>query len=169
MTKTFYIFLDIDGVLNFNERSRSQWRYDRKKYHALINTKNMKYFDRLVKYIDDNNSQNNSRKIYIIISSTWRRRLEYTIKTLQIGTDVNLKNIIIGRTDLKNEWVRWSRANQIARFVKKYKPSDYIILDDDTYDIRPVSKLLHINRNHGYNALYHKKLIDVLNKFIGGN
>lgn len=166
--KRYIIYLDIDGVLNnTHPRNSETHKEDRKRYDGeLLHKYNMDYFKQLVDYILENNSE--SKEVKFIISSTWRSDMDNTIKSLnKCGT--NIESIVLGATDLHREYSydRWTRGEQIARSVFKYRPDGYIILDDDIYDIYQIDRLIHIDRVRGLDEEYLKQIKEKLNKFYG--
>lgn len=113
----FYIFLDIDGVLN---RS-SDW----KKMYTL-NTECIRCFDDFVKHL--------KREVHIVLTSSWRTGFSYNQKSLphilNLERELNKYGLTIyGKTPVSKDN---SREKEIQEYIDIFDVKEYIIIDDDT-------------------------------------
>lgn len=112
----FYIFLDIDGVLN---RS-SDW----KKMYTL-NTECIRCFAGFVKHL--------KREVNIVLTSSWRTGFSYNQKSLphilNLERELNKYGLTIyGKTPVSKDN---SREKEIQEYIDIFDVKEYIIIDDD--------------------------------------
>lgn len=133
MKENFYIFLDIDGVLY-------DWDYMKKnniRNFGTISTFSPESVDALNYLMEKLNTCYNTE---LVISSTWRRDMLKTVKTLKDnGVKMNLRKVFA--TPNFNE--SKTRGEEILSYLSK-KPDNqnYVIIDDETCDIEP-----HFNKD----------------------
>lgn len=127
MNKLIYIFLDIDGVLN----SFQYLEYCYKRHHKPMSMNHVPFDPNclenlmiLVQTIEKNNCT-----VQIILSSTWRlSEIDYEI--------VNARLAEYGlRLEGKTPRIEQQRGLEIKEFLKDKNYLNYIILDDESFDI----------------------------------
>ena len=159
------IFLDIDYVLNSCDWAEELYKNPNPNYHKFCDPKAV---DRLIEFLQ-------STGFMLVLSSSWRKSDIYeTFKSLDsipylnkispyiIGQTCRLN---IGRTNGKN----WCRGDEIKVWVDEFKPSYYMIIDDDANMLpEQVPRFVQTNPEHGLTdddlvklknqlALIHKK------------
>ena len=125
------VFLDIDGVLvhlNYNPSKR--------KIHRDFDPKCVEVLNKLTK-------ETNAK---IVISSTWRR-IHPQNELRNILKEAGVQAEVIGITphfaDLKDP-ANSDRGQEILKWIQNNNHiEDYVVIDDDIYDITP-----HIGRSH---------------------
>lgn len=133
MKENFYIFLDIDGVLY-------DWDYMKKnniRNFGTISTFSPESVDALNYLMEKLNTCYNTE---LVISSTWRRDMLKTVKTLKDnGVTMNLRKVFA--TPNFNE--SKTRGEEILSYLSKRPDNqNYVIIDDETCDIEP-----HFNKD----------------------
>lgn len=127
MSNLVYIFLDIDGVLN----SFQYLEYCYKRHHKPMSMNHTPFDPNclenlmiLVQTIERNNYI-----VQIILSSTWRlSEIDYEI--------VNARLAEYGlRLEGKTPRIEQQRGLEIKEFLKDKNYLNYIILDDESFDI----------------------------------
>lgn len=123
------IFLDVDGVLNSVES---------KLKLADSNFANLKI---LVDWFDAD----------IVLSSTWRKiQRDYDIINKELTEKVGVS--LSGKTGVDYE--HWHRGKEILNFIKDHNEiKDYIVIDDDSYDINPYIKKYHFIHTNNFVGL----------------
>lgn len=131
--KTFYIFLDIDGVL----ATTKQFYTNKSKYDPIYKSY---YFDkRCVEIFNEVINQFNDVNFKVILTSDWR--LSYSLDELNYIFRVNNIGISVRDTtsdyfDYENmyftkEILRSNRINEILDYMLEHSIDDnYIIIDD---------------------------------------
>ena len=116
----FYIFFDVDGVLN----KKSDWQ---KKYAIDINC--IKILKDMVKYYNKKYAN-----VYLVICSTWRFGVSNDGKELDTEQVKALKRMLLteglsiyDKTPKSNK----SRQEEIEYYIRRNDITDYIIIDDD--------------------------------------
>lgn len=146
----FYIFLDIDGVLN-NENYTALCYM---KHHKAMYCNDIPFDSRnleVLKYLCDNLAYD----VKIILSSSWRlRQIDYEIvnsRLAEYGLEVYDKTPTINM----------ERGVEIKEFLKDNKYADFLILDDEDFDIKDIfpNKLIKVNPKTG---LTYQDIEDVL-------
>ena len=123
------IFLDIDGVLNSGDWAEELYNNPNPKYSNFCDPK---IVDRLIKFLQ-------STGFMLVLSSSWRISSNI-LKTFKILDRIpylnNLSPYIIGQTCRLNicrtNGKNWCRGDEIKVWVDEFKPSYYMIIDDDT-------------------------------------
>lgn len=152
----FIIYLDIDGVLNNYgdvsnipfEDYKSMRMYFREKYDTFF-----LYEPNIYNFVEFVNKFKEVTNFKCILSSTWRYSSDSIEKLNLILSDYGCvdRELIIDKTDTLHDFkTHWTRGNQIKRSVRKYKPTGYFIVDDDTYDIQQKGHLYRVNGKHGF-------------------
>lgn len=129
------IFLDIDGVLNNTKHNIKMYnKLGHDKYWELMNkdmdifdNKSLKYLSKIIDYFEN--------KILIVISSTWRLNKKNINKVVEkISKYTKSWNIKFDITGVDKDMIR---GNEIEEYLKSHNllDSEYVILDDDTFDI----------------------------------
>lgn len=158
-SKTIYIFLDVDGVLN-NEKYLVKC-YEHNGHHAMhmnhapFDPKCLNNLMKLVRYIE--------RKKYdvkIILSSTWRlHEVDYEIVNARIAEyGLTLK----GRTD----YIHSERGLEINKYLED-NPDYlyYLIIDDDIFDIKPYHNFKYVITTKYLTGFDNSKLKEAKLKF----
>lgn len=127
MKKKFYIFLDIDGVLYDWDYIIGEVESGRMKRGSFINKfkpESMMALNFLIQ------SLSIKYDVQLVISSTWRSNLPFTIKTLK---DNGLKyNKIIEATPI---WDPAKRGEQILSYLNdNHCKKEFVIIDDEMFD-----------------------------------
>ena len=165
------LFLDVDGVLNINDRDRN------KKDRALLSL-SREHIERLKMII---NSTNIPCKI--CISSAWRLNkysLQYLKKRLMTIGDIDVENIIIGQTpsipynnDINN--VEDQRILEIKTYLNgngilkcRYNLVSFCVIDDLDLSGIGINNFVHTNPKYGLTESDSHAVISILNgqKFI---
>lgn len=162
--EVFYIFLDIDGVLNNADYIEECW--EKNGHHAMhmnhvpFDPKCLNNLMLLVQHLRLN------YEVKIVLSSTWRlHEVDYEIVDARIaeyGLTLSGKTPLIG-----------PRGAEIRHYLENNTPyAGFLILDDDIYDIKPYYSKEHIHTNFktGFDNYQLKEAMDRI-KFIvkGGN
>lgn len=178
-----YIFLDVDGVLN-NKRHYSK---QHKKYGGRFFCENMPFNPRslrnLRKIIDHTGGKENTS---IVLTSSWRRSekcmtvlearlMEYGMKIKAGYMTENLENGSRGKEIL--QWLN-AHCSVITSFYadnipcKTYdisRENNFIILDDETYDIEEYftkEHIVHTNWTKGLTRRKRNEAIAKLNDYF---
>ena len=150
--KNYYIFLDIDGVL-------WDWSYikqtTKQKQNKIIQDFNPKSIDALNYLIK--NLQKQKYNVTLVISSTWRNNIHFTIKTLyENGLDFNGLNVDITNPD-KNDI---HRGKLIKEYLQDKSNYDYIVIDDEMFDYKEENLTSHLIKTNIYNNSLNKEHIE---------
>ena len=159
-SKNKIIFLDFDGVVNNISESGLNitlplYSSKRNKESGLTkwSTDNIPHFIRLLELCKENEWK-------IVISSTWRLftdRAEdfnnYFKKYFKATYNIKLKDyeVVIGVTPRLNG----VRGKEILKYIEENKVEDYIVIDDDIFDIVDYikdEKIVHIDIKTGLTA-----------------
>jgi len=171
-----YIFLDIDGVLNDGCYSTKQHKKYGGRFFAETVPFNPRSLRNLKKIIDKTGGIEHT---VIVLTSTWRklernmivleaRLMEYGIKIIRENKTENMNG------QKGKEIERWLKENDkvINYFYadnKEYEvdipnESNFIIIDDETYDIRKYFTPDHIIKVNGYKGLDFWKTKEAIHK-----
>ena len=139
MKPKFYIFLDIDGVMYDWDNIKSN-----NIHISGIVDKFAKHSVDALNYLTKQLSTQYTP--VIVISSTWRRDMFFTIKTLkENGVNLDLRNLtctpISGQPEKRGEEIL--RVLNIAQ-----NKENYIIIDDESFDFKehfPQHKIIKTN------------------------
>lgn len=139
------IFLDFEGVLNITEGTN------------LTRLKEFYFEPKLVKNLNYLLKQNPDLKI--IVTSSWRKNLEYAIDQLnKVG--FSFRERIIGSTEDLGH-----RGKEILKALKSFNIKKYLVIDDSIDEIKEkisYKQILRVNPSYGFDLLY---LIFVLKYF----
>ena len=129
MKDNFYVFLDIDGVLNNQDFLLSYRSNNRKGSYILDFAKHsVDALNHLIKELQINYSVN------LVISSSWRINMPETIQTLQ-NNGVYFPPTPV--TSTIKETFENSRGNEIATYLKQVnETSNFVIIDDEWFDFK---------------------------------
>lgn len=153
MSNHFYIFLDIDGVLN-NEN----YFFECFKRHHIKGIMSMHNFPFDPKCLNNlmilrQKLNNNGYKVHIILSSTWRiSNIDTAIvnsRLAEYGMRIEDKTIFNG-----------DRTKEIKEYIDKHYCVNYLVLDDDNCKILS-NHFIHTNLKTGFDD---KKLEEALDK-----
>lgn len=155
--KLWYIFLDVDGVLDDENYFMKCYNHHKvngimSMNHFPFNPESLYNLMILVQYI-----QNHDRQVKIILSSTWRlRELDIEIvkhRLAEYGLRIADKTENLGR-----------RGDEIISFLSKNKEfENYIVLDDDINDIKDIVINENICRTDFMEGFNNEKLLEALN------
>lgn len=141
------IFLDIDGVLNSGDWAEELYKNPNPKYSEFCDPKAV---DMLIEFLQ-------LTGFLLVLSSSWRKtgNILETFKTLDNVPYLNkLSPYIIGQTCRLNikrtNGNRWCRGDEIKVWVDEFKPSYYMIIDDDTDMLKgQIPRFIQTNPEHG--------------------
>ena len=145
MTKTFYIFLDVDGVLNNETYTISCYERHHKSMHMNHVPFDPKCLNNLMILVQS--LEKLGFEVKIILSSTWRlSNIDYEIVNARIA-EYGLK--LDGKTPHFGD-----RGAEIKEYLKDKEYVDLLILDDDSFDIIDYFYFNLINTNFkvGFNS-----------------
>jgi len=127
----FYLFLDIDGVMNDWDYIISEVNAGRMKKGQSIKSFKPESVNALNHLIEELSKKYNFQ---LVISSTWRMDMEET-------TEVFKKHNIIGYDKLDSTPRRFDpheRGKEIIEYLEKHNfnenQDDFLIIDDETFD-----------------------------------
>ena len=157
MREKFYVFLDIDGVMYDWDYLKSLGR----KSFGIIKTFNPDSVQALNYLLE---TLNNSYDTELVISSTWRRDMLDTVKTLKDnGVKMNLRRVF--STPIFNE--SKTRGEEILSYLSKRQDNqNYVIIDDETCDIEPHFSKDRIIKTNIFTSSLKKSMVD---KFLKVN
>jgi hypothetical protein len=149
------IFLDIDGVLNSEEyyiHRQKDWSGKFKFSYDLDEIA----IQRLNKIIENT-------KINIVLSSTWR--------LFQINEVINSLKYKGFKYDIEyvTTFIPMDRGLQILKFIKNNNVKDYIVIDDDDFDIKayiPTENFVHTSFKYGLTDKNVDYIINYFNKKV---
>jgi len=114
------IFLDCDGVLNFNG---CDFRADHTPVDSFCR-------ERAIRIAREGDAQ-------FVVSSSWRRLPHWRARLVERGIPDAL---ILDRTTVASDLGRGSRSEQITEWLDAHLVHAYVVLDDDTWDLGPHAK-----------------------------
>ena len=126
--KSFYIFLDIDGVLydwDFIINEVESGRMQRGCFIKTFKPESMYALNYLIQELSKNFD------VKLVISSTWRCNLPFTIDTLKNNGLVYNKTI--EATPISDPA---KRGEQIITYLNNKKNYDFVIIDDEYFDFK---------------------------------
>ena len=127
MNKSFYIFLDIDGVLNDWEFFKKEIASGAMKKGTIFEHFKPESINALNNLIKTLSKQFN---VILVISSSWRRNL---LKTETLLRKNGLKyDGVISATPITQTPEK--RGLEILQFLKGKQNYDFVIIDDDSFD-----------------------------------
>lgn len=153
MKETFYIFLDIDGVLY-------DWKYIKSlapEYHGGI----IKKFDpesiEALNYLIEKLEKDYC--VELVISSSWRINMKVTLETL-VSNGADIKNINVSKIgDLYNPHYR---GREILKYLEnKRNKENYVIIDDEMFDFKECFSLDRIVKTDLFADDLKKDMIDI--------
>lgn len=154
----FYIFLDVDGVLNNEEYIEECWEknghYAMHMNHVPFDPKCLNNLMLLVQHLRLN------YEVKIILSSTWRlHEVDYEI------VDARIAEYGMTITD-KTPVIHMDRGLEIQQYLQEHECKDYLVIDDEVRDIENVvdtSKIIHTNFKDGLTEKLVYQFIDLYN------
>ena len=154
--KTFYIFLDIDGVLNNKKYIEKCYKRHHKPMHMNHVPFDPKCLTNLMILVQT--LEKKEYDVQIILSSTWRlNKIDYEIvdaRLAEYGLCLN------GKTP----YINGERGKEIKEFLKDKNYENIIILDDDIQDIIEQFEdinIINTKFNTGFNS---EKLEEAIEK-----
>lgn len=130
--KNFYIFLDIDGVMYDWDYIIAEVNAGRMKKGELIHRfkpESIKALNLLIKELEQNYN------VCLVISSTWRENLLFTIKTLKDNGLKYEKEI-----EMTPIYDPVKRGEQILDYLENKEDFDFVIIDDEMFDFKKFFK-----------------------------
>lgn len=126
--KQFYVFLDIDGVLNNHAWIKNFFYNKDSKHNRLLSLDNIAVLNKFFKTL-----KNKGFEVVLVISSSWRHHMQITISQLkENGLEYEGP---FHRTNFEHDGVR---GLQIKDFIKQHKiQKNFVVIDDETADISP--------------------------------
>lgn len=159
MKPSFYVFLDIDGVL-------WDWKFikqSRVKKGGKIITFNPESIE-AVNYLLENLSLNFDPRL--VISSTWRRNMDLTKRVLYAS------GLTIGEDKIYSTEILplfKARELEVARFLKSVnEKKNYLIIDDD-YDFAKIFNENRVIKTNIYDGCLQKSMIDDFLNYLNRN
>lgn len=154
----FYIFLDVDGVLNNEDYIEECWNRHHKPMHMNHVPFDPKCLNNLMCL--NHFLQSKGFDVKIILSSTWRlHEIDYEI--------VNARIAEYGMTlSGKTPYIHMERGREILDFLSDKKYKDYLVIDDEIKDIVSLideSKIIHTEFKTGLTQSLLYKFIDYYN------
>jgi hypothetical protein len=129
MKESFYIFLDIDGVLAGHDYIKKLTDSGQRAKGGLIKELDPECIDALNFFIF---YLSKKYEVDLVISSTWRSDLEDTIEILKFHGLKYDKEIT--RTGV----IDFIRGLEVLDYLKNKKNNNnYVVIDDDSFDIAP--------------------------------
>lgn len=159
----YYIFLDIDGVLNDEVHIEKCYEmnggYPMSMNHCPFDPKALTNLMNLVKRIREVGEPR------IVLSSTWRlHEIDMEIVSARIA-EYGL------RLFDKTPYIYSQRGLEIKDYLSSHQEEDYkfVILDDDKFDIETLyaDKLVYVNRIYGLSVTDVNKALKILDINIG--
>lgn len=146
---TRLVFLDIDGVLNFEADNSLPQSLDSCKWSCSFNANDEdKYngiFPDLVKIL--NKLHLKYPDIRYVLSSTWRSHYYGTIEYLKLQ---GFTGSVISRTRRRNEGTPYIRSEEIKDWLTYHNyTNSYIVIDDDDECVVFGKQLIHTNYKVG--------------------
>jgi len=145
------IFLDIDGVLVTEEHIRSLGQCN--VFNQMFQT--MKFTPSCVGNLNDAVSQTSAQ---IVVSSTWRMSRD-AIDLAEIFESEGLKVTVIGKTGVGK-----TRGEEIQAWLNQHDECNFVIVDDDTEDIKPFFGKDRIVKTTWKNGLTDEKTEELIRK-----
>lgn len=157
MNPKFFIFLDIDGVMY-------DWKYllgNNIKNNGIITTFNpasINALNSLIAHLSKNYTP------ILVISSTWRRDMMFTVSTLRKnGLKTNLRHIF--ETPILDDSSK--RGLEILKYLSCQRDKEnYVIIDDEMVDFREHFDLKRIIKTDMFNGGLD---LNKVNKFLQDN
>lgn len=129
--KTFYLFLDIDGVLwdwPYLKKEIDEGRVQRGGIIEKLKPESIKSLNFLIEKLS------NEYDVKLVISSSWRYDMDRTLKILkEAGLNYNKE---VDRTVINFE----TRGIQIKKYLKGKQDYKFVIIDDEYHDFRKLFK-----------------------------
>jgi hypothetical protein len=114
------IFLDVDGVINSINRLIEVYNETHRPHSGYEYPFDEKCLENLKMIVDETDS-------YIVVTSTWRKRLKGKMVLMSKLKEYGLDKRVIGFTPILGR-----REDEINSFLSKLdKPYKYVIIDDD--------------------------------------
>jgi len=139
MKKNFYIFLDIDGVLNDVAFIKQNSYKGKNITSELFNPKSVEALNYLIDTLTAHYETN------LVISSSWRINMDKTLSIMK-KNNVRLDNISVSSTKFI---VPNKRGLEILDYLNdKQDINNYVIIDDEEFDFKeyfPNSKIIKTN------------------------
>lgn len=145
MKKHFYIFLDIDGVLWDYKWLKQEIENGKIKKGGLIQSFNSESVNAL-NYLFKKLS--NKYEIYLVISSTYRKDMN-KLKSLFKDYKLNISTI---QNICPLPSLNLTREEEILNFVVKNKAKNYLIIDDETNNLKNLFSQKNIIKTNIYNS-----------------
>ena len=159
MKPKFYIFLYIDGVM---------YDWDSiKKNNIQVNGIIDKFAPHCVEALNYLTKQLSNEYVpVIVISSTWRRDMFFTIKTLKAnGVNLDLRNLSCTPISA-NPHNRGQEIMRVLNIAPTQSKQNYMIIDDETFDFNEHFPKHKIIKTNIFNDSLNKNKID---KFFKDN
>lgn len=157
--KVFYIFLDIDGVLN-NENYF--WKcFNRHKIKGIMSMNCFPFDPKCLEnlMILNQHIQKIGYEVKIILSSTWRLNdIDTAIVNARLA-EYGMR--IYAKTISSNSG---NRGLEIKEFLNNNKHDNFLILDDEIRDIENVFDKIHIICTNFNEGLTYEKMEEALKK-----
>ena len=150
--KNFYIFLDIDGVLYDWGYIIAETDAGRREKGGLIDKFKPESIYALNLLINELQKDYN---VGLVISSSWRSNLPFTIQTLKDNGLIYNKKI--ERTPIYNPS---KRGEQILDYLADKTNYDFVIIDDEMFDFEKFFEKDKIIKCEAFNSALSVKMVD---------
>lgn len=150
--KNFYIFLDIDGVMYDWDFIIAEVKAGRMVKGALIDRfkpESIKALNFLIKELEA------VFDVKLVISSTWRSNLPYTIQVLKDNGLIYNKEI--GMTPIYNPA---KRGEQILDYLSDKNNYEFVIIDDEMFDFDKFFKKNKIIKCEMFHSALSMKMVN---------
>lgn len=150
MKEKFYVFLDIDGVLNDLQYMQS---LDKKQMGIVkVNPRSVDALNYLVEKLSVRYD------VEIVVSSTWRSNMIETLVTL-VNNGFKKENVSVTRTG--DFFTPHYRGREILKYLENKKNNDnYVVIDDETFDFKECIPIRKVIKTSFYTGGLDKKMID---------
>ena len=154
MRKTFYVFLDIDGVLWDWQFVRQQVELGNMKRGGLIdsfNPQSIRAVDNLLYGLEK------QYNVKLVLSSTWRYEMHTAVRTLKRNGLEHFARIDATPIPRTPE----HRGQEILQYLEnKPEPYDFVVIDDEMYDFKNCFDLSHLIKTNIYNGSLSQSQVD---------
>ncbi len=160
----YYVFLDVDGVLNHNSTK------DRIGFYLGLDDKNLDVFKRLMDRLYEEKGREN---VSIILSSSWRvgisqHEFKASPDELQTALKQRLKDLDLVIDDITPYLSEFCRGREISEYLSEKDVDGYVVLDDDMFeDFKEVKTTAHLVQTsfiHGLQDKHIEKALEMINK-----
>lgn len=160
----YYVFLDVDGVLNNNSTKDCIGRY------LGLDDKNLAIFKRLMDKIYEEKGREN---VSLILSSSWRVGIsQHEFKAnpdeLQTALKKKLSDLDLVIDDISPYLNDFCRGREIGEYLSDKEVDGYVVLDDNVfYDFKEFKTTAHLVQTsfmYGLQDKHIEKALEMINR-----